>query len=229
MILYDKSKLGKLKIKFNGVETIDVNYSQAYQDMFVLTMLDGKRNGTYLEIGAFSPTFISNTCLLDKKFGWNGISIDINPQTQSQFIGTRNCQFVLQDALTIDYKSLLKGSNMPNQIDYLQIDIEPQSNTLSCLKLLPLNDYRFSVITYETDFYDPSVTREESLKNREESRQILLSHGYEMVVGNICNVSTNDPFEDWYVDPTVIPSELIQKLKDSMEYNNTSERFMLNL
>ena len=229
MILYDKTKLEKLKLKFNNVETIDVNYSQAYQDMFVLTMLDGKQKGTYLEIGAFNPTFISNTCLLDKKFGWTGISIDIDAGVGQQFIGTRNCTFVLQNALTIDYKKLLENNNMPKQIDYLQLDIEPQANTLSCLKMLPLDEYRFSVITYETDFYDPGVTREVSMENREESRQILISHGYEMVVGNLCNVSTTDPFEDWYVDPKVVSPELIQKLKQSMEYNNTSESFMLNL
>ena len=39
MIPYSKSKLERLKFKFNDVELINKNYSQAYQDMFVLTML----------------------------------------------------------------------------------------------------------------------------------------------------------------------------------------------
>ena len=68
MILYDRSKFDRLKYKFEGVELIDRNYSQAYQDMFVLTMLNGKRNGTYLEIGAMDAKFINNTFLLETMF-----------------------------------------------------------------------------------------------------------------------------------------------------------------
>jgi hypothetical protein len=228
MILYEDSSINKLRLKFNGVEKIKKNYSQAYQDMFVLSMLNGKTNGTFLEIGAYDPHFVSNTYLLEKEFKWDGISIDIEPSVKRKFEGKRTCKFHLQDALTIDYDDLLTKHNFPSQIDYLQLDVEPQKNTLSCLKLMPLNKYRFSVITYETDFYDTAVTKEESLRNREESREILHSHGYELVVGNVCNVSVDDPFEDWWVDPNVIPSEIIEKFKESSEYNDTSESYMLN-
>ena len=227
MIHYTREKQETLKSKFNGVETIDKNYSQAYQDMFVLTMLEGKRDGTYLEVGACHPVLISNTYLLDSKFGWKGISIDINPSVKAGYDGNRNCNLIVQDALTIDYAKLMADNNMPNQIDYLQLDIEPQSNTLACLKRMPLNDYRFSVITYETDFYDPAFSREDSLKNREESREILLSHGYELIVGNVCNTSTTDPFEDWYVDPNVVSKELIELFKQSSEFDNVSEKAMI--
>ena len=34
------------------------------QDMFVLTVLNGKTNGTYLEIGSGDPFIGSNTALL---------------------------------------------------------------------------------------------------------------------------------------------------------------------
>ena len=37
------------------------------------------------------------------------------------------------------------------QIDYLSLDIDPSEATLAALKKLPLDDYRFSVITYETE------------------------------------------------------------------------------
>ena len=117
--------------------------------------------------------------------------------------------------------------NFQSQIDYLQLDIDPNFNTLKCLKCLPLVDYRFSVITYETDLYDPNMDRTQSLQNREEARHILNEYGYELIVGNICNTSTEDPFEDWYVDPKVISSETISHLKSSNEYNNTAKSFML--
>ncbi len=37
---------------------IKENHSQAYQDLFVLTMLGGKKNGRYLEIGGNHPQCI---------------------------------------------------------------------------------------------------------------------------------------------------------------------------
>ena len=75
--VYTIDRQPNLKHKFTGSEQIHKNYSQANQDMFVLMMLDGKRNGTFLEIGAHEPINISNTYLLEKDFDWNGISIDI--------------------------------------------------------------------------------------------------------------------------------------------------------
>ena len=46
--------------------------------------------------------------------------------------------------LEIDYKKLFEDNNMPIDIDYLQIDIEPAHNTLECLKKIPFNKYNFS-------------------------------------------------------------------------------------
>ena len=92
-----------------------------------------------------------------------------------------------------------------------------------------MDQFRFSVITYETDYYDPSVSREESHLVREESRKILESHGYELLVGNVCNISTKDPFEDWYVDPLIIDPEILKMFKGDREYNDTAENYMLNL
>ena len=61
---YFQEDLEKLRYKFNGAETIKNNYSQAFQDMFVLSILDGKKNGTYVEIGGDHGVIISNTYLL---------------------------------------------------------------------------------------------------------------------------------------------------------------------
>lgn len=226
MINYKKEEHPYLKYKFPNSELFETNYSQAHQDMFVLSMLNGKQKGIFLEIGAYHPTYVSNTYLLDKYFNWQGVSIDIN--TIPEWSDFRNTKLLCQDALTIDYNRLLKDNNFPSQIDYLQLDIEPNSNTLECLKRIPFNDYRFSVITYETDAYDFAPTKQDSINRRNESREILLSHGYELIVGNICNTSPLYPFEDWYVDPTVVSPELIKLFKNSEEYNLTSDFFMLN-
>jgi hypothetical protein len=225
---YSNNQLDQLRYKFKGATEIRKNYAQAYQDMFVLSMLNGKKNGTFLEIGAFEAVFISNTYLLESEFSWKGISVDVEASAEESFRKKgRTSQFILQDALTIDYEKVFKQNGFGRQIDYLQLDIEPQAQTLRCLKKVPLDKYRFSVITYETDYCDPTVNRRESKKNRDESRKVLSSYGYEMIVGNICNTSRDDPFEDWYVDPKVIDKKIIKLFKASPEYNNTAENYML--
>jgi hypothetical protein len=227
--LYSKDKLASLRYQFKGADTIRKNYSQAYQDMFVLSMLNGKKNGTFLEIGAFEAEFISNTYLLESEFGWKGISVDFEESAEKSFRKKgRESHFILSDALIIDYASVFKENGFGKQIDYLQLDIEPQAQTLNCLKKMPLDTYRFSVITYETDYCDPTVSKAESKKNRDESRKILASHGYELVVGNVCNTTNQDPFEDWYVDPKVIDPKIIKLFKASAEFNDTAQNYMLS-
>ena len=104
---YDRNKLSKLKYKFKGIETIDQNYSQSFQDMFILSMLNGKKKGTFLEIGAHDPVFISNTYLLESKFDWCGISIDIADCDFSK----RKAKFIKQDAPKITKGKLQFKSN----------------------------------------------------------------------------------------------------------------------
>lgn len=227
MILYDKKKYDNLIFKFNESEKIEQNYSQAYQDIFVLTMLDGKRNGTFLEIGASHESINSNTYLLEKNFNWGGVSIDIDTNSKKSFVNRKNTNFILENALNINYVEVIKKYYSNNIIDYLQIDIEPQKQTLNCLKLIPFDEYQFSVITFETDLYDPKISKEESLKNQEESRSFLKNKGYELIIGNICNISESDPFEDWYINPLLISKEIINLFKSIPNFNKQPEHFFL--
>lgn len=47
--------------------------SQFRQDLFVLSELGFKTNGFFVEFGATNGIDLSNTCLLEKEFGWTGI------------------------------------------------------------------------------------------------------------------------------------------------------------
>jgi len=47
--------------------------SQLRQDLFVLSQLNFKRNGFFVEFGAGNGISDSNTFLLEKEFNWNGI------------------------------------------------------------------------------------------------------------------------------------------------------------
>lgn len=47
--------------------------SQVCQDLFVLSELDFKRDGYFVEFGACNGLELSNTYLLEREFGWKGI------------------------------------------------------------------------------------------------------------------------------------------------------------
>jgi FkbM family methyltransferase len=53
------------------------SYSQFGQDRFVAeTIYAGKRGGYFVEAGAGDGLWISNTLLLERRYGWNGILIE---------------------------------------------------------------------------------------------------------------------------------------------------------
>lgn len=220
---YNKSLKDKLKYKFSGIEEISDNCSQVYQDIFILTCLNGKRNGTYLEIGASDPHKNSNTSLLETKFDWTGVGIEYNIDFVSKYKGQRKNPILCTDALVIDYKKLL-NKYFPNQnnLDYLQLDIEPPKNTYEALLSIPFNEYKFAVITYEHDFY-VDITR----SYREKSREYLSKLGYLLVVPNI-SPNEDSPFEDWWVHPELISAEIIKKIKcPSLTETNPVESYFL--
>lgn len=220
--MYNKnSDFEKLKVKFNGSDTIESNFSQTYQDLFVLTMLNGKSNGVFLEVGAADPFYGSNTALLEQKFGWNGISIDIKEEEIAKFKGKRNCTAIVKDALCTNYDKLLSAYTDVTDIDYLQLDCEPPENTLKILLSIPFEKYRFAVITFEHDYFcDFNGTV------REKSRAILHSHGYELVVSDVAP-DDRGTYEDWWVHPELVHTENKDKIKNVTNQVNRASDILL--
>ena len=82
------------------------------------------------------------------------------------------------------------------------MDLHPAYSTLQALRQLPLDEYRFSVITYEHNrWWDEGLHKH----IQEESQRILKSYGYTLVVENL--LDKNKPLEDWWIDPNAIPHE----------------------
>ena len=204
---YLKEDHSKLRHNFKGSENIEKNWAQSMKDMFVLSILDGKRNGVYVEIGADLPRIVNNSYLLESEYDWAGVSFELEGDKVSYFNTIRRNNCICADATDFDYKFLFEERNYPKQIDYLQLDIDPADQTLKALKQLPLDDYKFSVITYETDLYRYGADIQD------EQIQILKSHGYDLVVRNVAN--EQNPYEDWWVDPTVVDMDIVEKFRQS--------------
>ncbi len=219
---YEKKYYSKLRYKFPKSEEIENNFSQIYQDMFVLSMTNGKRNGTFLEIGAADPFKGNNTALLETKFNWKGVSIEYDENFISNYKKTRKSNILHVNALEIDYKKLLEENFEEKVIDYLQLDIEPARNTYECMLRIPFDEYKFAVITYEHDYY-VDVTR----SYREKSRQFLESKGYICVVNDLSPDGVSN-FEDWWVHPDLVDHEIILKMSSNTNEAHHIEDYMLS-
>jgi len=175
------------------------SYSQnnVQQDLWVLQELGGKNNGFFIDFGAAHPLKLNNTYLFESDYGWEGISYDIGPpyahecsdMSIDEYIGlwksTRKTPIIVTDVLKIDIKKSFEDNNIPKIVDYLSLDLEPPTSTFQLLYSLPIDEYQFNLITFESDAYRGFD------KERLEVINYLESKGYEFIK----SVSQDDFFK----------------------------------
>jgi hypothetical protein len=189
---------------------------QAGQDKFVINILKEKCNGFFLEIGSNDPIEINNSYILEKKYNWKGIMIEYDKKFKDLYkIHRSNSIHIFEDATKINYKDLLKENNFPNNIDYLQIDIEADNgSTIKALEILDesvMDNYKFSVITFEHD-YKYNNKADIVKYTREKSREIFKKRGYVCVFPDVHNIIPYNVFEDWYVHPDLVDMKYVNNL-----------------
>ena len=67
------------------------SYSQLGQDIWVVQFFQGNQKGFFLEIGAGDGLWISNTLLLEREFGWNGILVEPTSAFEKLIKNRPNC------------------------------------------------------------------------------------------------------------------------------------------
>lgn len=193
---------GELKYDISATSS----YSQSFQDIFVLSVLNEKKEGTYLELGCSYPVEINNTYLLETEFDWTGVSVDVDPTRTAVFEKSRKNTVFTSDASLIDYDHLLAQFE-DNHVDYLQIDIDSESATYKVLENIDFSKFNFSVITFEHDLYSRGSDLKDHMKN------IMSQNGYVLVCENVCNITEEDMFEDWYVNPKYVKDDLWKRFE----------------
>lgn len=193
--------------------------SQIGQDKFVLNILKQKRNGVFLEIGAGDAIAISNTYTLEKFYDWTGIMVEYEEQHLESYKKHRpNSMHIIQDATTVDYRSVLDANKMPVNMDYLQIDLHVDTrSTLTALEILDrdvFDKYKFATVTFEHDIYTGN-----HFDTRETSRRIFRKRGYIPVFKDICGYTSYIVFEDWYVHPDLVDMNYVNDLISNNEKN----------
>jgi hypothetical protein len=198
--------------RFNG---------QAAQDLFVRTVLNEKRDGTFVEIGSNHPITINNTFLLEKELNWRGIMVEYDPSYLEFYQGCRStAHHVIADATTVNFAEEFAKAKMPADIDYLQVDLEVSNgstiNTLVNLDDQVMDAYRFATVTFEHDIYSG-----DHHDTRQRSREIFQRRGYARVVEDVSNDDL--PYEDWYVHPDLVDMELVRSIQGT-EYTGLAWR-----
>lgn len=217
---YTPLNFSSMMYQFDGLKDVKRNYSQTYQDLFVLSMLKGKKKGSYLEIGSADPFFGSNTALLESNFEWSGVSIEILENEVEKFAKSRKNPIILHDATKVDYSKLLEKYKFATDVDYLQVDCEPPSITYEILTKIPFDKYRFAVITFEHDYY-ADLTK----IYREKSREFLIEKGYTLVGSNI-SPNDNCAYEDWWVHPELVDADVIEMFLSNSDCTKSAEKYM---
>lgn len=182
-------------------------YSDDRQDEFVYNLLKFKRDGYYLDIGS-GASVGSNNSYFFESLDWKGICIEKNPIFNDSY-KDRTCIYINEDALRVYYEYVLFENNFPASIDYLSLDVDEQ--TTEVLKILPLDKYRFKVITIEHDghYYGDLYKKPQ--------REILKYHDYFLLCEDVLNQSGRNigkehAWEDWYCDPNYFKKEELEKL-----------------
>ena len=182
-------------------------FSQAGQDIFALNLI--KKNGTYLEIGAYEPKRRSNTFLLEVVNNWKGLSIEYDNSLKQKWdeCECRKNPIIFKDAFSVDFQEELKKNNLPLHLNYLSCDIDPSENTYKILKLVIDQGISFDYISYEHDDYVNKTNYAQKVE------EYLIPKGYKVAVSNVFPYNKKQNFfETWFIKDS-IPFEKIDFIK----------------
>jgi FkbM family methyltransferase len=129
------SKITELKSRLNGSTFIryliseicrriffpdgKIFFSQGGEDVHILTLLDNKPNGFYLDIGSNEPINYSNTFKM-YTLGWTGILVDGNPQLIEKAKKIRKKDICINALVSNEVREMdfyLSGSNLISSVN----------------------------------------------------------------------------------------------------------------
>lgn len=180
-------------------------HSEALQDLFAYLIGDMTGIKTYLEIGSGNPIHGNNTYVLEK-FGWYGLSVELDEALVEDFKLIRKNPVLNCDATKIHYEIEIRKFFSSDSIGFLQIDIDPCAQSLLVLQSIPFDKIDFACIVFEHDKYRAGN------KIRNLQRNFLSEHGYYLLASDVrCNKIFK--FEDWWVHPKIVSSTLINQFQ----------------
>jgi hypothetical protein len=93
-------------------------HSQAKQDQVVIGLLRDKREGFFIDLAANDARKLSNTYALERRFGWQGLCIEPNPEYWFDLSRFRTCKVVAaivgqdrMEEIKFNYRGVYGGIN----------------------------------------------------------------------------------------------------------------------
>lgn len=211
---------------FNDYKQNKETYSQLGQDLLVAWVLNEKQNGYFVDFGATDGVGLSNTYLLEKNYGWNGIACEPGHSYQEDLHVNRNCH--------IDSDCVYTTTG--RQVEFLDTDLKG----LSTISMYASSDmhaqlreagvrYNVTTVTLDDllDRYDaPEVIDYMSIDTEGSELDILLSYSFSRHI-NMMTVEHNhtdkrqlihdllvakgfhrvfeslSDFDDWYINDNI--------------------------
>ena len=193
-------------------------YSQSSQDKWVCEYYKYKKNGYFVEVGAYDGIQTSNTYFLEKELDWNGICIEANKNIFKNLEANRKSKNLniainskkgtcnlLGDKINNDgvgqliecdtLNEILLNNSCNKNIDYLSLDIEGME--YEALLSLDFNYWNIKLMTVEHNLYCSNSMQKDKIY------KLLSEKGFERIVEDAKCLDTNPlyynkPYEDWY-------------------------------
>jgi FkbM family methyltransferase len=218
-----------------AVANYNVSHAQLFQDLLVLSLTGEKRAGFFVEFGAADGKFLSNTYLLETKFGWNGILAEPSKSWHDRLAKNRECVIERRCVWTATGEKLKFSESSSNDIStisaFKDIDsndrshsIEYDVETISLNDLLETNNApkAFDYLSIDTegseltileslDFakWNPAIITVEHnfTPARQEIFSLLSSRGYMRIFDSVSR------WDDWYIgkDPRCFANSRIER------------------
>lgn len=95
---------------------------------FVLSYFKNKRDGMFIDVGAYDGILISNTYKLEKEYAWTGLCVEPNPDAFKKLRANRSC-FCAPNAIYDDPNravSYIKIEGYSEMLSGLDVDYDPR-------------------------------------------------------------------------------------------------------
>lgn len=185
--------------------------SEFKQDIIADKFLKSKRDGFFVDIGASYYEQWNNSYFFEKERNYRGIAVEMNTDFAAPWVEHRpNTKMYNEDATKINYTKILNEANAPTIIDFLSIDIDPNTATWESLLKIMDTHYQFNVIAFEVD-YGGDLQNKERFSVRDPSRAYLAARGY-VLACEICANGGSYHVDDIWVHKSIYDYEIEKSL-----------------
>lgn len=211
----------------DAINFLSKSQSQLNQDLFVLHFLNYKSNGFFVEFGATNGLTLSNTYMLEKFYGWNGILAEPAQCWQKELVENRSCHIdnkcvwsesntklkfnetsdpelsTINNFSDSDLHSLSRKKSQTYEVETISLnDLMEKYNAPEKIDYLSIDTegsefHILSNFNFEKYSFGIITVEHNYTIDREKIFQLLTQKGYNRVYSDLSQ------FDDWYINSSL--------------------------